>query len=182
MTNQPISPNYLAGQTAFENGNYRQSVDYLEAALTELKAQSTVGDADALRTKVGGEMQMWLVTAYEASGNLSGAIELCSQLLRHPHLAIRQESKRILYILQAPELNRRDEWIIKIPDLQEIEENPNAKGGGGSQRKSRPVPVRKMPPPKPIDPSEIETKDNGFLKVLLVLAVLAIGGLYWAAQ
>ncbi len=179
MTNQPLSPKYLAGQTAFENGDYRQSVDYLEAALTELKAQSS---ADALRTKLGGEMQMWLVTAYEASGNLSGAIELCGQLTRHPHLATRQESKRILYILQAPELNRKDEWIIKIPDLQEIEENPNAKGGGGSQRKSRPVPVRKMPPPKPIDPSEIETKDNGFLKVLLVLAVLAIGGLYLAAQ
>ncbi len=169
---EPNIANYLAGQNAFENGNYRQAVDYLEAAIGEIEVKS----------KLGGEMQLWLVTAYEAGGNLSKAIELCSQLTRHPHLETRQESKRILYILQAPELNRKDEWIIKIPDLQEIEENPNAKGGGGSQRKSRPVRVRPMPPPKPINPSEIETKDNGFLKVLLVLAVLAIGGLYWAAQ
>jgi tetratricopeptide (TPR) repeat protein len=169
---EPNLANYLAGQTAFENGNYRQAVDYLEAAIAEIEAKS----------KLGGEMQLWLVTAYEASGDLSKAIELCSQLIRHPHIETRQESKRILYILQAPELNRKDEWIIKIPDLQEIEENPNAKGSSGSQRKSRPVPVRKMPQPKPIDPSEIETKDNGFLKVLLILAVLAIGGLYWAAR
>ncbi len=169
---EPNLANYLAGQTAFENGNYRQAVDYLEAAIGETETKS----------KLGGEMQLWLVTAYEASGDLSKAIELCAQLTRHPRLETRQESKRILYILQAPELNRKDEWIIEIPDLQEIEENPNAKGGGGSQRKSRPVRVRPMPPPKPIDPSQIETKDNGFLKVLLVLAILAIGGLYWAAQ
>jgi tetratricopeptide (TPR) repeat protein len=177
MTNQhpantPIPSNYLAGQIAFENGNYRQAVDLLEAAVAETEAKS----------KLGGEIQLWLVTAYEASGNLSKAIELCSQLLRHPHIETRQESKRVLYILQAPELNRREEWITKIPDLQEIEENPNLRGGSGSVRKSRPVPVRKMPPPVPIDPSKIETKDNGFLKVLLGLAMLAIGGLYLAAQ
>jgi tetratricopeptide (TPR) repeat protein len=171
-SNQPIPANYLAGQTAFENGNYRQAVDLLEAAIAETEAKS----------KLGGEIQLWLVTAYEASGNLSKAIELCSQLLRHPHIATRQESKRVLYILQAPELNRREEWITKIPDLQEIEENPNARGGSGSVRKSRPVRVRPMPPPVPIDPSQIETKDNGFLKVLLIFAILAIGGLYWAAQ
>ena len=171
-SNPPISPNYLAGQTAFENGNYRQAVELLEAAVAETAAKS----------KLGGEIQMWLVTAYEANGNLSQAIELCSQLIRHPHITIRQESKRVLYILQAPELNRREEWITKIPDLQEIEENPNARGGSGSVRKSRPARVRPMPPMVPIDPSEIEAKDNGFIKALLILAVLAIGGLYWFAQ
>jgi tetratricopeptide (TPR) repeat protein len=170
--NTPISTTYLAGQTAFENGNYRQAVDLLEAAVAETEAKS----------KLGGEIQLWLVTAYEASGNLSKAIELCSQLIRHPHIETRQESKRVLYILQAPELSRREEWISKIPDLQEIEENPNLRGGSGSVRKSQPAPVRKMPPPVPINPSEIETQDNGFLKVLLVLAILVIAGLYLAAQ
>jgi tetratricopeptide (TPR) repeat protein len=169
---EPNFANYLAGQAAFENGNYRQAVDYLEAAIAATEPKS----------KLGGEMQLWLVTAYEASGDLSKAIELCSQLIRHPHIETRQESKRVLYILQAPELNRREEWIIKIPDLQEIEENPNGKGGSGSQRKSRPVRVKPMPLPVPIDPSEIETQDNGFLKILLILAILAIGGLYWTSQ
>jgi tetratricopeptide (TPR) repeat protein len=172
MTTEPLSPNYLAGQAAFENGNYRQAVGYLEMALAEIEA----------RTKLGGEIQLWLVTAYEASGNLPAAIDLCTQLTSHPRLETRQESKRILYILQAPELNRREEWITKIPDLQDLEENPNAKGGSASQRKSRSIPVRKMPPPAPIDPSEIETKDNGFIKILLILAILTVAGLYWAAQ
>jgi Tetratricopeptide repeat len=171
MTTEPLSPSYLAGQAAFENGDYRQAVVCLETALAEVEAKS----------KLGGEIQLWLVTAYEASGNLSKAIELCALLTRHPRLETRQESKRILYILQAPELNRRDEWITKIPDLQEIEENPNAKGGS-SQRKSRPVRVKPMPPPAPIDPSEIETKDNGFIQVLLGLAILTIAGLFLAAR
>ncbi len=172
MTTEPLPPNYLAGQAAFENGNYRQAVGYLETALAEIEA----------RTKLGGEIQLWLVTAYEASGNLPAAIDLCTQLTSHPRLETRQESKRILYILQAPELNRREEWITKIPDLQDLEENPNTKGGSASQRKSRSTPVRKMPPPVPIDPSKIETKDNGFIKILLILATLTVAGLYWAAR
>jgi tetratricopeptide (TPR) repeat protein len=138
MTTEPLPSNYLAGQAAFENGNYRQAVGYLETALAEIEA----------RTKLGGEIQLWLVTAYEASGNLPAAIDLCTKLTSHPRLETRQESKRILYILQAPELSRREEWITKIPDLQDLEENPNAKGGSGSQRKSRSIPVRKMPPAK----------------------------------
>jgi tetratricopeptide (TPR) repeat protein len=168
MTTEPLSANYLSGKAAFENGNYRQAVGYLEAAMAEIEP----------RSKLGGEVQLWLVTAYEASGEMSAAIELCAQLTKHPQITTRQESKRILYILQAPELNRRDEWITKIPDLKDIEENPNSRGGSGT-RKSRPIPVKKLPPPKPIDPSEIETKDNGFIQVMLGLALVVATGLWF---
>jgi hypothetical protein len=166
--NEPLSSDYLAGKAAFESGNYRQAVGFLEAAMAEIEP----------RSKLGGEVQLWLVTAYEACGEMSAAIELCARLTKHPQIDTRQESKRILYILQAPELNRRDEWITKIPDLQDIEENPNGRGGSGS-RKSRSVRVRKMPPSVPIDPSEIETGDNGFIPVMLGLAAITLAGLWF---
>jgi tetratricopeptide (TPR) repeat protein len=171
MTTEPLSTNYLLGKAAFESGNYRQAVGYLEAAVAEISPKS----------KLGGEVQLWLVTAYEASGGLDAAIDLCTKLTTHPQLTTRQESKRVLYILQAPELTRRDEWVIKIPDLQDIEENLNSKGSG-AQRKSRPVPVRKMPPPPPIDPSKIETKDNGFIQIMLGAALLAVVSLWLVSK
>ena len=162
----------MAGQAAFEHGNYRQAVTCLETALAAVEPRSALG----------GEIQMWLVTAYEASGNLTAAIELCTKLGAHPKLETRQESKRILYILQAPALKQRPDWISNIPDLKDIEENTKAKGGGSSSRKSRSIPVRKLPPPPPIDPSEINTQDNGFLAVTLVLGIVLMGWIAIAMQ
>jgi tetratricopeptide (TPR) repeat protein len=165
MTPGEIPTDYLNGQAAMERGDYQQAVGYLESALANIEPGSAVG----------GEIQMWLVTAYEAQGNLAAAIDLCLKLTSHPHLETRQKSKRVLYILQAPALVRRAEWTTKIPDLQDLE------GHGGSQGSStaRPTssPPRKLPPPPPIDPSEIKTNDNGFIAVALILGVTIIGWL-----
>jgi tetratricopeptide (TPR) repeat protein len=158
---------YLAGQAAFERGDYRQAVHCLEAALVDIEPRSAMG----------GEIQMWLVTAYEASGNLPAAIDLCAKLTSHPRLETRQESKRILYILQAPALVRRAEWITKIPDLKDLENNNNS-SGSSTPRSNRSLPRRKLPPPPPIDPSEINTSDNGFIVVMLVLGIAILGGLF----
>jgi hypothetical protein len=38
-----------------------------------------------------------------------------------------------------------------------------------------------MPEPEPIDPSQINTRDNGFLWVALAGVVLVLGGLWWLA-
>ncbi len=160
---------YRNGQAAFERGDYQQSVVCLTAALAEVEA----------RSKLGGEMQLWLVTAYEASGNLPAAIDLCAQLMSHPSIETRQESKRILYILQAPALVRREEWVTKIPDLKDLEENNRALGSS-APRPTRFAPRRQIMKP-PIDPREINTSDNGFIVVMLVVG-LAIGGwLFWQA-
>jgi Tetratricopeptide repeat len=166
---ESLPPDYTNGRAAFESGNYRQAVFLLETAMAELEP----------RTPLGGEVQLWLVTAYEANGNLEEAIGLCAQLTRHPKLEIRQESKRVLYILQAPALTMKEEWIVKIPDLQDIEENEKS-GGGAAKRRSAP-PVKKLPPPPPIDPKDINTKDNGFIATLLILALLGMASLAFAA-
>jgi outer membrane protein assembly factor BamD (BamD/ComL family) len=65
---------YQAGKAAFEGGDYRTAVKHLEAASALMKRTS----------RLGGEAQMWLVTAYEAAGQQAEAIALCEQLTRHP--------------------------------------------------------------------------------------------------
>jgi tetratricopeptide (TPR) repeat protein len=157
---------YLNGQAALERGDYQQAVSYLESALANVEPGSALG----------GEIQMWLVTAYEAQGNLAAAIDLCIKLTSHPHLETRQKSKRILYILQAPALVRRAEWITKIPDLQDLEDHGGSQGSS-TARSTGSTPRRKLPPPPPIDPSEIKTNDNGFIAVALILGVTIIGWL-----
>jgi hypothetical protein len=170
MGTEETSGDYEKGRLALEGGDYRQAIHLLESALGSLEPRSAVG----------GEVQIWLVTAYQAGGMLAEAIDLCAKLTRHPQISVRQESKRVLYILQAPDLKRREEWVTKIPDLQDLEEN--VKGDRVAARKqSRSIPVRKLPPPPPIDPKDINTKDNGFLGILLFGSCAGIIGLLWAA-
>jgi tetratricopeptide (TPR) repeat protein len=158
---------YELGKRAFEGGEYRQSVEALERA---------VGLANP-NSALGGEMQTWLVTAYQAAGRLTEAIALCEQLGQHPDLKTRQQGKRLLYILQAPQLKTRPEWLTQIPDLTAINsegERPQPKYGS-----TTPKPI---PAPEPVDLSQVNTKDNRFVWVALVLILLLGGGLLWLSR
>lgn len=161
---------YQAGRTAFERGRYRQSVECLE------KAVNLAGQYSPL----GGEVQLWLVSAYEAAGQQTEAIALCEQLDRHPNHKTRKQSRRLLYILKAPQLKRREEWLTKIPDLSNLDE-----AGSESPILTRSTPAARSPRPKPqpepelIDLSQVNTKDNAFVWVALIAIALTIGGLIW---
>ncbi len=118
---------------------------------------------------------MWLVTAYEAAGQTSEAIALCEQLTRHPDLETSKQGKSLLYILKAPQLKRPEEWMTKIPDLGTIaESDPKDRRGTNPTRKRNPNEL-----PEPIDPSQINTKDNQFIWVALIALSLLVGGLIW---
>jgi hypothetical protein len=161
---------YQAGQSAFERGEYRQAVTYFLAAVAQVQPS----------TAIGGEAQIWLVTAFEAAGQISEAIALCQQLANHPHLDTRQASKRMLYIMQAPDLARRDEWLSKIPDLSHLEDR-EGKAGGSSNSPSLPPP----PPPRsleeryaPIDLSQVNTQDHHFTAIALGFIAIVLLGLW----
>jgi hypothetical protein len=163
---------YQAGQIAFERGEYRQAVSYFLAAVAQVQPN----------TRIGGEVQVWLVTAFEAAGQIAEATALCQKLLNHPNLETRQASKRMLYIMQAPELVRRDEWLTKIPDLSHLEDR-EGKAGGVNNSPSLPPP----PPPKsleeryaPIDLSQVNTQDNNFIPIALIFTVITLIGLWLA--
>lgn len=152
---------YRAGKLAFERGQYRQSVSALEKACALVDRNSPLG----------GEMQMWLVTAYQAIGQPQDAIALCRQLSQHPNWQTRQQGRRLLYILEAPKLEKSPEWLTQIPDLSKLEDSTSEYQRGSSSGKRRSPPRRWQPKNEPLDPSEIEPEDDRFVWGALGLAI-----------
>jgi hypothetical protein len=170
---ETIKAQLEAGKTAFERGEYRKAVECLEAANTQAESQ----------TQLGGEIQIWLVTAYEALGLRSQALDLCRQVSRHPDYQTRKQGNRLLYILEAPRLVTRPEWLTQIPDLASLPdsktgERQNAGAGSVSSTSEPKKPVFQL---EPADLSQVNTQDRWFIWVALGLTVLVLGGvLLWA--
>jgi tetratricopeptide (TPR) repeat protein len=163
-----IQAEYQIGRTAFEGGRYREAVQHLE------KASALV----ARNTRLGGEVQIWLVTAYEATGQRQAAIALCQQLSQHPDLETRKQGRRLLYILEAPKLSRRDDWMTQIPDLSNLADNPSPEFQGKA------APTELASPPsrfqlslESTDLDQVNTEDNHFVWIALGAIILVIAGL-----
>lgn len=158
---------YRNGKAAFENGKYRQAVEELEKACALL----------ARNTRLGGEVQIWLATAYEAAGRNQDAIDLCEQLKRHPYPDTSKEAKRLQYILKAPKLERPKEWMTEIPDLGMLSENDSKMRLAASPKKSS---APKQPlEPEFIDLSQVNTQDNRFIFLTLIIIAVTLGSLIW---
>ena len=163
---QVIRTEYQAGKAAFERGQYRESVQHLE------KASALV----VRNSRLGGEVQIWLVTAYEATGQTTEAIALCQQLSHHPNSETSKQGKRLLYILQAPQLKRPTEWLTQIPDLGTLADNDaKIRLSSGTAASS----TQQSPLPEPVDLSQVNTRDNRFTLVALIALALTLGGLIW---
>lgn len=165
---QQITFNYQAGKDAFERGRYRESVQFLARASALAAPNSSLG----------GEIQIWLVTAYEAAGQSPEAIALCRQLNRHPDLDTRKQSRRLLYILEAPKLNLRPEWLNQIPDLSAVSDS-DPKDFRGSATAATKRPDHPPTSPESADLSSVNAQDNQFLWAALIVLALIIGGLAW---
>lgn len=174
---ETVQVEYRAGKADFERGNYRESVQHFETA-NSLASPSS---------RLGGEIQIWLVTAYEAAGRRSEALDLCRRVSRHPDYTTRKEGKRLLYILEAPKLQTRPEWLTQIPDLSTLADGTAQTGKGRSQYTST-APAKREDPPKqllltePADPTKVNTKDNQFIWVALIAIIILLGSLAWWSQ
>ena len=156
---------YETGQAALERGKYRLSVENLEKAI----------EIVSVNTKLGGEACISLITAYQAVGDSGSAIAMCRQLATHPNPYLSEKGKYLLYILEAPRLQRPAEWMTQIPNLA----NATAKPKYVSQK-----PPKSPTPPsgykiESVDLSQVNTKDNGFIWLALGMIVLMIGGALW---
>lgn len=156
---------YQTGKQALEKGQYRLSIQNLEAA-AKLVAPAS---------RKSGEVKIWLVTAYQAANKIAEAEALCQELATHPDLETRQQAKQLLYIIQAPRLTRPKEWMSEIPDL-----------ASGDRGESRYVSAKKKPKnksvdniPEYIDLSQVDTQDNQFVWFALLLILLTVGCLAW---
>lgn len=157
---------YQLGQVAFERGQYRQAVEQLAQASALAEKGS----------RLGGEVQMWLVTAYEAAGQREMALSLCRGLTQHPYIETRKQARRLLAILEAPQLRRPSEWLTQIPDLSNVQDvDLSARKGAGNAALSG----RKPQTEEPVDLSQVETRDNQFIWVALVGILGVCGGLWW---
>lgn len=153
------------GQATFERGRYRKAIECFQAALA---LSNPIGPR-------GGEIQMWLVNAYVAAGDNEAGLALCRKLIRHPDIETQRQSKRLLYILEAPELEMKPEWTTKIPDLAGMEDDQKRPY---TQRPKSPRRRKPKPEPEPLDLSEVNTEDNQFVWIALVGILLTIGGLF----
>ena len=154
------------GQSAFERGRYKKAIAHFQTALT-------FANPIGMR---GGEIQLWLVNAYIAAGEEQAGLALCRKLIRHPDLDTQRQSKRLLYILEAPELELKPEWTTKIPDLSKLEADS---GKQYAQRAKKPRRRKPKPEPEPLDLSQVNTEDNQFVWIALLGILLTIGGLFW---
>jgi hypothetical protein len=125
---------YQAGINSFERGQYRLSIQHLNAALALISSGS----------REGGEIQIWLISAYQGLGEGDKASEICRQLITHPIYQIREQAKRLLYIIEAPRLKRPDEWMTKIPDLEKIPDSTRQfkKGTNKQKKEESPAPMQ----------------------------------------
>ncbi len=155
-----------SGQLLFERGRYKDAIAHFQTALS---LSNPVGSR-------GGEIQMWLVNAYIASGREAEGLALCRKLILHPDLDTKQQSKRILYILEAPQLELKPEWVTKIPDLADMDDDKQIRY---AQRPKKPRRRKQKPEPEPLDLSQVNTEDNQFVWIALIGIVLTLGSLFW---
>ncbi len=157
---------YRAGKEALERGQYRQSVRDLEAARDLVSPVS----------REAGEVQIWLITAYQAANMLSEASALCEKLSNHSNLETRQQAKRLLYIIKAPKLSRPKEWMSEIPDLTDVEsDSPKYVTAKTTNQLSS---ERELVT-ETIDRSLVNTEDNRFVWFALLIIFLTATGLIW---
>ena len=155
---------YQRGKQALEKGQYRLSIENLEAA-RELAAPAS---------RQGGEVKIWLVTAYQAANKIPEAVALCQELTTHPNLTIRQQAQRLLYIIQAPKLTRPKEWMSEIPDLADTE---RSKSQYVTAKPSQQQAWDRVA--EESDLSQVNTQENQFVWFALLLVILTLGGLVW---
>ena len=158
-------------KVALENGSYRASVELSDQAVALVKPL----------TALHGEIQLWRVTAYQAFGDGGKAIQICTDLRRHPDPETRKQAEQLQYILEAPRLETPEEWKVKIPDLAEVGDadatSQWSRGGRPQTKEPEPEPWI----PEPPDPEQVNLQEEPFFWVAIASVVLVLGGLAWLA-
>jgi tetratricopeptide (TPR) repeat protein len=102
---------FQAGIFSFERGEYQSAIAQFQQALSQVNA----------KTQIGGEIQIWLANAYDATGNDTKAIEICRRLKTHSDRDVRKSANYVLGILSAPKLNQLKDAVSTIPSLQNLD-------------------------------------------------------------
>ncbi|NJK39583.1 MAG: tetratricopeptide repeat protein [Oscillatoriales cyanobacterium RM2_1_1] len=157
---------YDIGRAAFEAGRYRQAVIHLEAAQAQVQRDSPLG----------GEIQLWLATAYQALGREPEAVALCRQLTKHSQITTRKQARRLLEVLESPVLSNNANQI-QLPDWSQIERNPYLDYRVNPAPRTQPKSTRLLDQSDSPEIGQDVQLENGFLWVALGGLVLILGSL-----
>ena len=169
-----VQKTFQLGQRAVESGQYRQAIVLLCQAL------AMAGDS----TPQGGDIQLWLVTAYDAAGQRDQALTLCRTLTTHSCWTTRKQSKRILYILEAPKLTLHREWLTEIPDLTAVQGESQRGGITRDRPRAAPKPQGyKILPDlnEGEDDGQVGSSENGFIVFSMVASAFILLALFLLA-
>ncbi len=141
-----------AAEAALDKGNYVFCINIIEPLLLSFPAD----------TKIGAQLRLLKITAHMGRGDEQKAIDICRSLINNKETIIRQQSKQLLSILDAPSLPRPTNWSVEIPN---IEIDPSLKSSSKKQKKKK----EKISYP-PTGPTK--NLDLGFSIITLVSIVL----------
>ncbi len=142
-------------EAAIARGDYDQCLEIL----------LPLAEKNSLAELNGPTIRMLMVTAYMGKGDESKAISTCRLLTKSKNPEIRQQAKQLLAILEAPSLQRPENWSVRLPDLELTSlstKSFNHNKKKSTQKKSQSVAL----------PPTGETKALGIGFSTLVLAVL----------
>ncbi len=150
------------GKVRFEQGRYAEAIAGFEAALGHTERG----------TRLGGEIQVWLVNALDAVGRADEAKALCQTLCQHPHSTVRHSARYVLGILTAPRLRIPEASRLRFPDLRQLDgEAPPSPAMASAPKRPASKPLTPdaedvLPPP-----ASARGADLRFLGFALVVAI-----------
>ena len=113
-----------AVEAALEKGDYNFCIKVLDPLLINYSEE----------TEIGGQLRLFIITAYMGKGEEKKAINICKTLMHNKKESVRQQAKQLLSILDAPHLPRPSNWSVEIP---KIEMEPSIKSSFRKTKKNK---------------------------------------------
>ncbi|MBW3041525.1 DUF3153 domain-containing protein [Prochlorococcus marinus] len=97
-----------AAEAALDKGDYNLCIKIIDPLLLSFSTA----------TPIGSQLRLLKVTAYMGLGDEQNAINICQTLINSKDANVRQQSKQLLSILDAPSLPRPSNWSVEIPKIE----------------------------------------------------------------
>ena len=96
-----------SAEAALERGDYGQCIALLEP----------IAQRHPLPSREGAMVRMLMLTAWMGQGEEEKAISTCRLLTHCKDNEIRQRARQLLSVLEAPSLERPENWSIQLPEI-----------------------------------------------------------------
>lgn len=153
-----------AARQALERGDYGRVRSLLEP----------LAEREGPRTSVGAGVRLLLATALMGQGETERAADCARAVQESLDPALRARARDLLYVLEAPALQRPRDWSLTLPDLSAGEPLERLGPAASRRRSDAPPP----PPPPPVGPTRAPLGFAALAGALLVLLLLValLGG------